>query len=36
MAKVGARVVKLEVTSVSLQIVAPSIPHDKEEKEQLL
>ena len=33
MAKARARAVKLEITSVSLQIVAPSIPHDKEEKE---
>ena len=36
MAKAGARAIKLEVTFISLQIVAPSIPHDKEEKEQLL
>ena len=36
MAKAGVRAVKLEVTSVSLQTVAPSISQDKEEKEQLL
>ena len=36
MAKVGARAEKLEVTSVSLQIVAPSILYVKEEKKQLL
>ena len=36
MAKAGIRTVKLEVTFVSFQTVAPSIPQDKEEKEQLL
>ena len=36
MAKAGARAIKLEVTSVSLQTIAPSISHDKKEKEQLL
>ena len=36
MAKVGVCAVKLEIPSVSLQTVAPSISQDKEEKEQLL
>ena len=36
MAKAGARAVKLEVTSVSLQTIVPSIPKNKEEKEQLV
>ena len=36
MAKVGACTVKLEGTSISLQTIAPSIPSDKKEKEQLV
>ena len=36
MVKAGVRVVKLEVPYVSLHTVAPSIPQDKVEKEQLL
>ena len=36
MAKAGTRTVKPEGTSVSLQIVAPSISKNKEEKEQLV
>ena len=36
MAKAGVCTVKLKVPSVSLQTVAPSIPQDKKEKEQLL
>ena len=36
MAKAGVCAVEVEVTSISLQTVAPSIPQDKEEKEQQL
>ena len=35
MAKAGARAVKVEITIVGLQTVAPSIPRDPVEKDQL-
>ena len=35
MSKVGARVVKVETPIVGLQTVAPSIPRDPVEKDQL-
>ena len=35
MSKVGMRAVKMELPSVGLQMVAPSIPRDPAEKEQL-
>ena len=35
MSKAGARAVKMEITTVGLQTVAPSIPRDPAEKDQL-
>ena len=35
MAKVGARAVKVEITTVCLQTMAPAIPRDPAEKDQL-
>ena len=35
MAKAGSRVVKIETPTMGLQIVAPSIPRDPAEKDQL-
>ena len=35
MAKAGTRAVKVEITSVGLQTVAPAIPRDPVEKDQL-
>ena len=36
MAKVGSRSIKAEITSVGLQAVAPFIPRNKKEKDQLV